>query len=109
MSGDSAFGSLKRRVESLQRTPALHTPLPEVVAERELRKAGYEKSSAAISKFQPMVIAARRAEQLVFPLNAPTMLSASTASIAQSVEPEKEWEKYVVRISCVSYRLMQRL
>lgn len=88
-----AFGSLKKRVEGLQTTATLHTPLPEVVAERELRKAGYEKTSTSVSKFQPMVIAARRAEQLVFPLNAPPQLTVSTASMAMSMEPEKDWEK----------------
>lgn len=92
----SAFGSLKKRVQGLEGTATLHTPLPEVQAERELRKAGYEKTSNSVSKFQPMVIAARRAEQLVFPLNAPAQLTTSTASLAASLVPEKDWEKVLI-------------
>lgn len=95
LQGTTGFGSLRKRMQQLQKRGApVDVPLPKVLQERLNRQAGYEKTSEEISRWQEIVKKNREAPTLVF--NKRTDLTAvSTAELSSKFEPSTELEKDV--------------
>ncbi|CAM6099546.1 unnamed protein product [Calypogeia fissa] len=98
----AGFGNIRKRMEQLQKRGApLDAPLPKVIQDRVNRKAGYEKTSEDIIKWQSTVKMNREAPTLVFNKreHGPSL---STASLAASFQPTTDLEKEVHSLFCES-------
>jgi len=93
-----SYGDLREKLQQLQKMKPLLTPLPDVVINRETRKAGYEKTSKDISKWQSFVQKNRTAETLNFPLNPTTPMRVTNAELAAKFEPTTDMEKEVAQV-----------
>ncbi|KAH7291111.1 hypothetical protein KP509_29G001000 [Ceratopteris richardii] len=92
------FGSLRKRVQQLEKKGSVvDAPLPKALQDRLNRKAGYEKTSDEISKWQDIVKRNREAPTLVF-TQRPDLTAASTAELAAKFVPTTNLEKEVMEL-----------
>eukprot|EP00877_Chromochloris_zofingiensis_P011898 jgi/Chrzof1/6962/Cz02g05190.t1 len=83
-----------------KRSTPVAAPLPRLVQERQVRKAGYEAASKEVTKWQPMVKANREAPTLAFtaPSHEMSNVAASTKSLVASFTPEGDMESEVAAL-----------
>ncbi|KAG0362488.1 hypothetical protein BGX24_005107, partial [Mortierella sp. AD032] len=99
---EAGFSSLKKNVQALessakkgQPVETLTAPLPKIVQDRLNRQAAYDESKKEVSKWLPIVQQNRQAEHLAFPMNAPAIHNASSASLASSFGVTTKMEREV--------------
>ncbi|KAI5070101.1 hypothetical protein GOP47_0014444 [Adiantum capillus-veneris] len=94
----TGFGSLRKRMQQLEKKGVpVDAPLPKPVQQRLSRKAGYEKTSEEISKWQDIVKKNREAASLVF-TQRPDLTATSTAELVSKFEPVTNLEKEVASL-----------
>eukprot|EP00897_Mesotaenium_endlicherianum_P003509 jgi/Mesen1/3186/ME000184S02248 len=98
LQGSAGMGALRKRMEQLQkRGGPVQAPLPKIIKERLERKAGYEKTSEDVTKWQPLVKKNREAATL-FLDQRPQVPGLSTAAMAAKFAPASEMEVEIARL-----------
>nr|SVE75209.1 EOG090X08JJ [Daphnia dolichocephala] len=93
------FGVLQKAVkEAKGKTSTLKAPLEKPVALRVERAAGYEKVKDEISKWDDTVQGNRIAEQLIFPLNQPSIKMNSATEFTAKFKPKTRLEEQISKL-----------
>ncbi|KAF9426843.1 hypothetical protein BGZ76_002568 [Entomortierella beljakovae] len=102
---EAGFSSLKKNIQALERgtkkgktVDTLDAPLPKIVQDRLNRQAAYDESKKEVTKWLPIVQKNRQAEHLAFPMNAPPVDTASSASMASKFDASTAMEKEVQEV-----------
>ncbi|KAM6061278.1 U3 small nucleolar RNA-associated protein 14 homolog A isoform 2-T2 [Chlamydotis macqueenii] len=94
----SALSAVKKELTRVKQKKAVELPLSKEEAERVVREAAYVRTSKDVSKWQPVVLQNRRAEQLVFPLKQeiPTVVPLEQAVSAWKARTPLEQEIFAL-------------
>ncbi|NXE13827.1 UT14A protein, partial [Lophotis ruficrista] len=94
----SALSAVKKELARVKQKKAVELPLSKEEAERVVREAAYVRTSKDVSKWQPVVLQNRRAEQLVFPLKQeiPTVVPLEQAVSAWKARTPLEQEIFAL-------------
>lgn len=89
------FGDLKKKLGKLGKTKKIAAPSASIVETRAERKAGYEQSKVALSKWSTIVQENRQAKSISFPLDAAKHIKSTTASLNATFEAKTELEREI--------------
>nr|SVE84338.1 EOG090X08JJ [Daphnia pulex] len=90
------LGALSKTVKQAKsRTQTLKVPLEKPQALRVERAAGYEKVKDEISRWDDTVKGNRNAEQLIFPLNQPSLKMCSSKEFTSKFKPKTPLEQQI--------------
>jgi len=67
----------------LGQSSSLSTPVPQIIQDRINRKAAYEETSKDISKWTHFVQRMRKADHLMFPMDAPKKENPTTLTLTK--------------------------
>lgn len=87
--------SIKKFSKKVSRKKALNVPLDKVHKDRLERAVLFEETSKEVSKWEPIVLQNRVADQLTFPLQEPELKLESTELVAKKFKPKTEFEREI--------------
>lgn len=94
-SNNEIVQSIKKFSKKVSRKKALNVPLDKVHKDRLERSVLFEETSKEVSKWEPIVLQNRVAEQLTFPLQEPELKLESTELVAKKFKPKTDFEKEI--------------
>jgi U3 small nucleolar RNA-associated protein 14 len=87
--------SIKKFSKKVNRKKVLNAPLEKVHKDRLERKVLFEETSKEVSKWEPIVLQNRVADQLTFPLKEPELKLESNEQIIKKFKPKLDFEKEI--------------
>lgn len=94
-SNNEIVNSMKKFSKKISRRKALNVPLDKVHKDRLERAVLFEETSKEVSKWEPIVLQNRVADQLTFPLQEPELKLESTEQVAKKFKPKTDFEREI--------------
>lgn len=94
-SNDEIVNSIRKFSKKVGRKKALNVPLDKVHKDRLERAVLFEETSKEVSKWEPIVLQNRVAEQLTFPLQEPELKLEASEQVAKKFKPKTDFEKEI--------------
>lgn len=87
--------SIRKFSNKISRRKALNVPLEKVQKDRLERGVLFNETSKEVSKWEPIVLQNRVADQLTFPLKEPELKLENNEQIAKKFKPRSDFEKEI--------------
>ena len=94
-SNNEIVNSIKKFTKKVNRKKILNVPLDKVHKDRLERQVLFEETSKEISKWEPIVLQNRVADQLIFPLNEPELKLENNEQVAKKFKAKSDFEKEI--------------